>query len=89
MTETYFSLEEGKELEREEGKGSEAGLDDPGELTAACEDFHLHKTTLALPCHPGSSVWQVARNLSQQHQDSACWAVYIVVFPNLVAVITD
>ena len=71
MTETLFSLEEGKVLEGEDGEGSEAGLDDPAQLTAACEDFHLHKTTLALPCHPGSSVLQVARNLSQLHQDSS------------------
>ena len=26
------------------------------QLTAVCEDFHIQKTTLALPCLPGSSV---------------------------------
>ena len=32
--------------EEEEGEGSEAGLDDPEQQTAACEDFRLHRTAL-------------------------------------------
>ena len=72
VTETSsFSLEEGNKEkgEDEEGEGSVAGQGVPGQPTAACEDFYLHKTALTLPCFPGSSVWQVARNLQQQHQD--------------------
>ena len=55
--ETSFSLMEGKteegeddeegEDEEEEGEGSVAGLGVRGQLTAACEDFRLHKRALA------------------------------------------
>ena len=40
--------EEGEEEnEEEEDEGSEAGLGDLVQLTAACVDFRFHKTTLA------------------------------------------
>ena len=38
---------EKKEEGEEEDEGSEADLDDLVRLRDACEDFHLHKTTLA------------------------------------------
>ena len=69
--ETSFSLEEEKTEDdvEEEGEESVAGLGDPGQLTAACEDFRCHMKALAWLCDPGSSALLVARNLRQPHQD--------------------
>ena len=47
----------------EEGEGSEAGLDDPEQQTAAHEGFHLCMTALTWPCHLASSVLPVAKSL--------------------------
>ena len=72
--ETSFSLEGGKREDDVEGEGKEsvAGLGDPGQLTAACEDFRCHMKALAWLCDPGSSALLVARNLRQPHQDLNC-----------------
>ena len=55
--------------DEKEGGGSEAVLDDPEQLIAAFEDFGLHTTALTWLFHPGSSAWQVAKNLKLPHQD--------------------
>ena len=74
--EIFSSSGEGKQEEendvKERGVGNEACQGDPAQLTAASEDCRLHKTALTWPCHLGSSVWQVARNLQMPHQDLSC-----------------
>ena len=57
---------------KEGDEGNEDCQGDPAQLTAACEDSRLHRTALAWPCHLGSNVWQVARNLQLPHQDCSC-----------------
>ena len=57
------------EDEKKEGGGSEAVLDDSEPPIAACGDFHLHMTALVWLFDPGSSAWQVAKNLKLPHQD--------------------
>ena len=78
-----------EEEDEKENLGSGEGLGDLIQQIAACEDFGLHKTTLAWPCLHAYNVLQVARNWQQPHQDWTCLMIDYLVSLNLLQVVAD